>query len=109
MRISTSSSILIVIIVSMILGISFPVVSLASVVPSVMTVPILYKVSREIFDQVTGLVSALIFSLAPTILWYSTVIDMRSLMLFLSVLGMWAFVKSLKANDTRFLFLFGLI
>ena len=91
------------------LGISFPVVSLASVVPSVMTVPILYKVSREIFDQVTGLVSALIFSLAPTILWYSTVIDMRSLMLFLSVLGMWALVKSLKANDIRFLFLFGLI
>jgi 4-amino-4-deoxy-L-arabinose transferase-like glycosyltransferase len=91
------------------LGISFPVASLASVVPSVMTAPILYKVSREIFDQVTGLVSALIFSFAPTILWYGTVIDERSLMLFLSVLGMWALVKSLKANDTRFLFLFGLI
>ncbi len=90
-------------------GISFPVVSLASVVPSVLTAPILYKISREIFGQLTGLVSALIFSLAPTILWYSTVIDMRSLMLFLSVLGMWTLVKSLKSNNIRFLLLFGLI
>jgi hypothetical protein len=91
------------------LGISFPVLSLASIVPSVFTVPVLYKISREIFDRLTGLVSALIFSFAPTILWYSTVIDMRSLMLFLSVLGMWALVKSVRTNDTRFLILFGLI
>lgn len=91
------------------LGVSFPVVSLASIVPSVLTAPILYKISREIFDQLTGLVSALVFSFAPTILWYSTVLDMRSLMLFLSVLGMWALVKSLKTSNTLFLVLFGLI
>jgi len=38
------------------LGISFPVVSLVSIVPSVLTAPILYKISREIFDRLTGLV-----------------------------------------------------
>jgi len=91
------------------LGMSFPVVSLVSIVPSVLTAPVLYKISREIFDRLTGLVSALIFSFAPTILWYSSVLDMRSLMLFLSVLGMWMIVKYLKTNDTRLLVLFGLI
>jgi len=91
------------------LGVGFLALSLVSIVPSVLTTPILYKISRDIFDRSTGLVSALIFSFAPTILWYSTVLDMRSLMLFLSVLGMWALVKSLRANNTRFLVLFGLI
>lgn len=91
------------------LGTSFPVVSLVSIVPSVLTAPFLYKISREIFDQLTGLVSALIFSFAPTILWYSSVIDMRSLMLLLSVVALWILVKNLKTNDIRFLLLFGLI
>lgn len=91
------------------LGTSFPVVSLVSVVPSVLTAPFLYKISKEIFDRLTGLVSALIFSFAPTILWYSSVIDMRSLMLLLSIVALWILVKGLKTNDVRFLFLFGLI
>ena len=91
------------------LGISFPVVSLVSIVPSVLTAPILYKISREIFDRLTGLVSALIYSFAPTVLWYSSVIDMRSLMLFLSIVGLWMLVKGLKTSNIGFLILFGLI
>lgn len=90
-------------------GISFPALSLASIVPSVMTVPILYKISRGIFDRLTGLVSAIVFNFAPTIVWYSSVFDERSLMLFFSILGMWALVKSLKSHNTRFLILFGCI
>jgi 4-amino-4-deoxy-L-arabinose transferase-like glycosyltransferase len=92
-----------------IFGISVPALSLASIVPSILTVPVLYRISREIFDRLTGLVSALIFSFAPTVVWYSTVFDERSLMLFLSVLGMWALVRSLKTGNSRFLVLFGLI
>lgn len=90
-------------------GISIPALSIASVVPSILTVPLLYRISREIFDRLTGLVSALIFSFSPTVVWYSTVFDERSLMLFLSVLGMWALVRYLRTGNTRFLVLFGLI
>ncbi len=90
-------------------GISIPALSIASVVPSILTVPLMYRISREIFDRLTGLVSALIFSFSPTVVWYSTVFDERSLMLFLSVLGMWALVRCLRTGNRRFLIVFGLI
>jgi len=90
-------------------GIGLPALSLASVVPSILTVPVLYRISREIFDRLTGLVSALTFSFAPAVVWYSTVFDERSLMLLFSALGMWAVVRSLKSGNKRFLVLFGMI
>ncbi len=90
-------------------GSNYLAISLVSIVPSVLTVPVLYKIAKEVFDYFTGLASALIFSFAPTILWYSTVFDERSLMLFLSVLAMWALVKGLKSTNAGFLALFGSI
>ncbi len=90
-------------------GSNYLAISLVSIVPSVLTVPVLYKIAKEVFDYFTGLASALIFSFAPTILWYSTVFDERSLMLFLSVLAMWALVEGLKSTNARFLALFGSI
>src|SRR5437016_1582909 len=91
------------------LGTSYLAISLISIVPSVLTIPVLYKIAREVFDYFSGLTSALIFSFAPTIIWYSTVFDERSLMLFVSVLAMWALVKGLKSNNVGFLALFGFI
>src|SRR6266567_1677501 len=67
-------------------GISIPALSIVSVVPSILTVPLMYRISREIFDRLTGLVSALIFSFSPTVVWYSTVFDERSLPLFLALI-----------------------
>jgi len=62
-------------------GSNYLAISLVSIVPSVLTVPVLYKIAKEVFDYFTGLASALSFGFAPTILWYSTGFDMRSVML----------------------------
>jgi len=91
------------------LGTNYLAISLVSIVPSVLTVPLLYKIAREVFDYFSGLTCALIFSFAPTIIWYSTVFDERSLMLFLSVLAMWTLVKGLKSKNVGLLALFGFI
>ena len=92
-----------------ILGTNYLALSLISIVPSVATIPLLYRIGKEVFDNASGLVSDLIFSFAPTIIWYGTVFDERSLMLFFSVVGLWALVKVLKTPNPRFLALFGVV
>lgn len=90
-------------------GTNYLALSLVSVVPSVLTIPFLYKIAKEVFDITSGVVSAVVYSLAPTVVWYSTVFDERSLMLFISMIALWMLVKSLKYDSFPYLALFGFI
>jgi len=91
------------------LGQTYQAVSLISIIPGAATVPIIYKVTRELFDRRSGFVAATAYSFAPTVIWYNTVFDERTLMLFLSICAFWILILGLRKRKLRYFFGYGLL
>src|SRR5437879_13127752 len=54
------------------LGSNFFALSLISLVPGTATIPIIYKATKDIFDKWSGLIASLVYTLSPTVIWYTT-------------------------------------
>ncbi len=91
------------------LGQTYQAVSLVSIIPGAATIPIIYKATRELFDRRSGFVAAAAYSLAPTVIWYNTVFDERTLMLFLSICAFWILILGLRKRKLSYLFGYGLL
>jgi len=90
-----------------ILGVSYLAISLVSILPSTASIAIVYMISRDLFDHRTAILSSLLYGLSPTIIWYNTVFDPHTLMLFLSSSSMLFLIKGLKTNDSKYFAAFG--
>src|SRR5215469_6156673 len=83
--------------------------ALVSIVPGAATIPLIYKTTEEIFDKKTGVVASIAYSVSPTVIWYNTVFDERTLMLFLSVWALWMLALGLRLEKSRYFVIYGLI
>jgi len=90
------------------LGPTYFAASLVSIIPGAATIPMIFKTCREIFDRGSGFVAALAYAVSPTVIWYSTVIDERTLMLFLSICALWMLMRGLKRQESRYFIAYGL-
>lgn len=67
----------------------------------------LYLIGKTIYDELTGLIASFIFSLSPFAIYFSQEARMYSLLLFLSLVSMYYFIKlvgeknTLKQNGNR--------
>ena len=71
---------------------------LLSVIFAISTIWIVYKFSSEVFNRKTGLLSALLLSIAPYYIYYSQEIRMYSEATFFATLSIYSFYKLTKEN-----------
>ena len=91
------------------LGSNFFALSLISIVPGTLTIPLTYKVTKEIFDKRSGLIASVAYSLSPTVIWYTSVFDERTLMLFLSTFALLLLVRGIRTQNPWLFILYGVI
>lgn len=82
-------------------GQSAVMVRLWSVLLGVTTVYVIYRLGRDLFDDKTGLVAALVSALAPFHVQYSQEVRMYALLALLTVSATWCFVLACKANEAN--------
>lgn len=76
-------------------------VRLWSVLPGLAAVVLLFYVGRELFDERTGLVGALIMAIAPFHVQYSQEVRMYSLLVLLLLGVTWCFIKGWRDESAR--------
>jgi mannosyltransferase len=82
----------------MIFGTSESAIRLLSVLFGVLAIPMTYVVGRQLFDKEVGLVAALILALSPFNIQYSQETRMYSLMVLLTLLSMYFFLRFLQRS-----------
>ena len=82
-------------------GTSAFAVRLWSAVIGAATVYAVFLATRELFDQRTGMIAALITAIAPFHIQYSQEARMYALMGLLLVLATWAFIRAYRSSETR--------
>ena len=75
---------------------------LLSCLLGVLSIVLLYKVSRLFFSRSVSLLAALFLALSPFQLWYSQEARAFSLSVFLSLLNTYFILKALKSDDNRY-------
>lgn len=91
-----------------IFGESPAVVRLYSVVLSLGTLYILYRLTCELFDQRTATVAALIAAVAPFYVQYSQEARMYALLGLLLMLATWCYLRGVRSGQPRYWMLFAL-
>jgi len=91
------------------LGSNFFALSLISTVPGTLTIPVIYKATKEIFDKWSGLIASVAYSLSPTVIWYTTVFDERTLMLFLSTFALLLLARGVRTRNPWLFVMYGII
>jgi mannosyltransferase len=76
---------------------------------SIITIPAAYLMGKEFHNKYTGLVTATVFAFSPFLIYYAQEARSYSLLMFLYVLLMYAFLKAMKSNEQKEWILFGLI
>ncbi|HVX20963.1 MAG TPA: glycosyltransferase family 39 protein [Acidimicrobiales bacterium] len=71
-------------------------VRVPSIVAGTLVVPMLYLLGREAYDRRTGVVAALVGSVAPILVWYSQEARMYALLTLFGVVAIWAQVRILR-------------
>jgi len=89
----------------MIFGSSEFTLRLSSVLFGVFSVFGIYLLAKELFDEQTGFLSAFLLSLSPFSIHYSQEIRPYSLVIFLSVLSTYFFIKAIKHSSNYYLVL----
>jgi mannosyltransferase len=74
---------------------------LPSVIFSVATIPLVYRLGKDLFDSRVGLLSAFLLAFSPTIYWFAQEARMYTLFMFLSLLSLSFFYNSLSNNDNK--------
>jgi mannosyltransferase len=73
-----------------------------SVIFGLAAVPVLYLLGRYLFDRTTGLIAALLLSLAPLPVVYSQIARPYSMHLFLSLCATYLFIVAVRERDPRY-------
>jgi 4-amino-4-deoxy-L-arabinose transferase-like glycosyltransferase len=94
---------------SRVVGYNNTALALVSIVPGTATIPLIYKATAEILDKKSGAIASVAYSISPTVIWYNTVFDERTLMLFLSVWALWMLALGLRLQQSKYFLLYGLI
>ncbi len=71
-------------------------VRIPSIIPGALVVPMLYALGKEAYDKRTGVVAAVVGSVAPLMVWYSQEARMYALLMLFGVIAMWAQVRVLR-------------
>ncbi|MGH9045741.1 MAG: glycosyltransferase family 39 protein, partial [Acidimicrobiales bacterium] len=75
-------------------------VRIPSIIPGALVVPMLYVLGKEAYDRRTGVIAAVVGSVAPLMVWYSQEARMYALLMLFGVIAMWAQVRVLKRGGT---------
>jgi O-antigen/teichoic acid export membrane protein len=67
-----------------------------SIIAGSLVVPMLYALGKEAYDRRTGMVAAVVGSVAPLMVWYSQEARMYALLMLFGVIALWAQVRVLK-------------
>jgi len=82
-------------------GTSAAALRFPSVVFSVLAIPFVYLVGRDLFEETAGLVAALLFALTQFHVYHAQEVRMYSLVALLTVVSLWLFVRLFEASATR--------
>ena len=69
-----------------------------SLLPGVLSVPLIYVLGRRLFNPVTGLISAVLVTTSPYLVWYSQEVKMYTLVLALSLLAVYSLRRGLEGE-----------
>ncbi|NQT89694.1 MAG: glycosyltransferase family 39 protein [Candidatus Omnitrophica bacterium] len=83
-------------------GVSAAALRLPSVIFSLLSLALIYKLAFRLFNEKTALVSALLFAISPFNIFYSQDASYYSLYLFLALLSVWLFVKILYEDESGY-------
>ena len=68
---------------------------------SILAIPLLYLVGRDLFDETAGLVAALVFALTRFHVYHAQEVRMYSLVALLTAASLWLFVRLFEDGATR--------
>ena len=74
---------------------------LVTVTFSVLSIFIVYKIAKEMYNEKTALVSAVLFAVMPGIVWLSNIAMIEIMLLFMFCLSMLFFFRWLRMNRDR--------
>ena len=69
-----------------------------SLVPGVLSIPLIYVLGRRLFDPATGLISALLVTASPYLVWYSQEVKMYALVLALSLVAIYSLCRGVEGE-----------
>jgi 4-amino-4-deoxy-L-arabinose transferase-like glycosyltransferase len=69
-----------------------------SLVPGVLSIPLIYVLGRRLFNPATGLISALLVTTSPYLVWYSQEVKMYTLVLALSLMAIYSLRRGLGGD-----------
>lgn len=75
----------------------------------ILTIPAAYLMGKEFHDKYTGLITAIIFTFSPFLIYYSQEARAFSMLLFLCTILMYTFLKAMKSNDRKDWIAFGIV
>jgi mannosyltransferase len=84
------------------------VVRFPSVVLGLVSICLVFRIARELFDARAGLLATILAAISPFHIWYSQEARMYSLLCMLSLLSVYLFVKASKSGEWRHWIGFGL-
>ncbi len=87
------------------LGINGFALALPQALAGTLSIPVLYHLVRKYFDIWAGLISALVLALVPVTIATERNNTIDGLLVFVLLLGAWAFLKATETGKTRYLFL----
>ena len=77
-------------------------VHIPSIITGTLLIPAVYITGRELFDRRTGVVAAVMTSIAPLLIWYSQEARPYAFFMLFATLALWAQVKVLRDGRIRY-------
>ena len=77
-------------------------VHIPSIVAGTLLIPAVYITGRELFDQRTGVLAAVLTAIAPLLIWYSQEARPYAFFMLFATLAVWAQVKVLRDGRVRY-------
>ena len=74
---------------------------LPSVLFSVLSLPLIYRLGKDLFDFRVGLMSAFLLAISPMFYWHAQEARMYALLDFFSILSLILFIHALRTNESK--------
>jgi len=75
---------------------------LPSLIAGVALIPMVFAAGRALYDRRTGLVAAVLATIAPIVVWYSQEARMYALLMLLAVVAVWALYRAIETGSARY-------
>lgn len=92
-----------------IFGQTLDMARLFSVLLGTLAIPVIYRMGKDLFDRHAGLVAAALTAWSPILLFHAGEARMYPLLLLLTALAMWAFLRVLGNADKKSLWIWGIL